>query len=123
MNNKHKVIVNIELLKPYLSFNLPALLSLPDSEVTLPKQISPIEILVQLTNVSATELPSVELSSSVYDNKSVFPQMPALPPPPVKHKRPWPPGPGPPTPISKNIGGICTQSQATKQRSQEKIKL
>ncbi len=119
MNNKRKVLVNIECLRPYLSQNLPNLLVNSENEEALPKQSSPSEILF------TTPEPPQTVTEQIPEqfNKSVFPSLPAQHPPPVKQRRGRPPGPRPPTPpplISKTDGGICTRSQTAKQRALEK---
>ncbi len=118
MNNKRKVLVNIERLKPYLSQNLPNLPDISEHEKALPKQSSPSE------NLFTSPEPPQTVSEQIPEqlNTYVFPSLPAQHPPPVKRRRGRPPGPRPPTPpphISKNDGGICTRSQTAKKKALE----
>jgi hypothetical protein len=120
MNNKRKVIVNIERLKPYLSQNL---LKFSDTEEALSKQSSPPEHLFTSSEHPTPEQITVDDEQIPEQiNKSAFPALPAQHPPPVKRKRGRPPGPRPPTPppqISKNDGGICTRSQTARKNAME----
>ena len=120
MNNKRKVLVNIERLKPYLSQNLPQMIENSENEETSFTQSSPSATLFATTE-PPHPIPAEQITDQV--NKSGFPPLPTQHPPPVKRRRGQPPGPRPPTPppqISKNDGGICTRSQTAKQRALNK---
>ncbi len=125
MDNKRKVIVNIERLKPYLSQNLPNLLHSSENEGTLSKQSSPPENLFTSSAPQNTVPEQITVDDQQIPeqlNISAFPALPAQHPPPVKRKRGRPPGPRPPTPppqISKNDGGICTRSQTARKKAME----
>jgi hypothetical protein len=123
MNNKRKVIVNIERLKPYLSQNL---INFSENEEALSKQSSPPENLFTSSAPPNTVPEQITVDDEQIPeqfNKSAFPALTAQHPPPVKRKRGRPPDPRPPTPppqISKNDGGICTRSQTARKNAMEK---
>ncbi len=83
LNNKRKVIVNIKRLQPYLSENL------KNSENSENYVFSPKTQpnLNEENSVPSPDLPNFDLSAHEENaNKSVFPLLPPLPPPPVKRK-------------------------------------
>jgi hypothetical protein len=76
MNNKRKVLVNIERLKLYLSQNLPELMENSQVEEALPKKSSPSETLFIPTDLPPENISSEQIPKTI--NKSVFPSIPVL---------------------------------------------
>ena len=125
MDNRRKVIVNVQRLKPYFSsapIAQPS--SIPSGENVLHE-----ETLTTANNQSATSLDGQKENTLVAETNDILQhtkndQSPSIPPSTGKTKRGRPKGkraPAPPPPIfSQNNGGICTRSRTAREKEKEK---